>query len=155
MAFWFGQFYTWGGPTGVGETVFTSPWSMAAILIRFEPFCVVPFGSGNTCSVERQRTPKPCWPTDLRLAVGLQGHVAEGRLGVDASGGAAGSAGAFLRGPGWVWEDSSQPSALENKCHQQSNFLVLWSKSLVEKSPSTCDLRFYSPNWAFCPRSIL
>ena len=94
MAFWFGQFYTWGGPTGVGATVFTSPWSMAAILIRFEPFCVVPFGFG------RQRTLKSSWPTDLRLAVGWQGHVAEGRLGVDASGGAAGSARAFLHGPG-------------------------------------------------------
>ena len=116
MAFWFGQFYTWGGPTGVGETVFTSLWSMAAILIRFEPLdCEVPFGSWNTCSVERQRTPKPCWPTDLRLAVGWQGHVAEGRLGVDASGGAAGSARACLRGPGWVWEHSLRPSALEYK----------------------------------------
>ena len=113
MAFWFGQFYTWGGPTGVGKTVFTPLWSMAAILIRFESFCVVPVGSGNTCSVERQRTPKPCWPTDLRLAAGLQGHVVEGRLGADANGGAAGSARASLRGPGWVWEHSLRPSALE------------------------------------------
>ena len=155
MAFWFGQFYTWGGPTGVGETVFTSPWSMAAILIRFEPFCVVPFGSGNTCSVERQRTPKPCWPTDLRLAVGLQGHVAEGRLGVDASGGAAGSARAFLRGPGWVWEHSLRPSALENKCHQQSNFLVLWSKSLVEVTGSTLVARPYRSNLASPEKQVL
>jgi len=72
---------------------------VVGLLVRLEPLCVVPVGSGNTFSVERQRTPKPCWPTDLRLAVGWQGHVAEGRLGVDANGGAAGSAGALLHGP--------------------------------------------------------
>ena len=48
--------------------------------------------------VERQRTPKPCWSTDLRLAVGLQGHVVEWGPGVDVGGGAAG-----WWWVGWFW----------------------------------------------------